>query len=985
MIRGKCRVSTRIPRCVQKLAGGYGRLRLGSGICRPDTLGALPAKKKLAPRPVAETQDELERSAVPAKGDTADSRGAPQSGKGRIFLLDSMSFIFRAYHAMARQRPMSTKTGVPTAATYVFVNMLRKLREDFAPEYLAAVFDVGAPTVRNQQAEAITKIRKFDIKTQTFVEAEYLGYKAHRAEMPGDLVQQVPYIRRALEAYRIPILHLEGYEADDVIGTLARKAAEQSHPVFVVSSDKDMLQLVNDKVWVLNPPKDNLVCDPAKVREILGVPPEQVIDVMALRGDSVDNIPGAPGIGDKGSVELIQRFGSVEQALDRAAEVEKKTYRESLQNNRENILLSKQLVTIDTNVAVDLDLDAMKVGEPDVSALRALFAELEFTSLLKELLPVVEIKEADYREIKTGAEFEAYLKTNAPLAIAIQLEVEAEAETEAESEEEQGPAQTGLLDFRPSEREQDDAPKRGPLGISRSAGAGAIVPLASEEIALSAKAFLEDAAAPKSVHDWKLALHHFSNMGIALAGIEHDPMLYSYLLNPTYSSHVLSEVALRSLNLKLSGNLAEAADVTGRLASQLRKEVEDQGLTRVYEEIDAPLVPVLARMEDAGVKIDTAVLGEMSGKLLREADAKAEDIYERCGMEFNINSPKQLGDVLFNKLALPIPVKYGKGKKISTAVDVLEGLAEEHEVPRLVLEYRQLTKLKSTYVDALPALIRAGSGRVHTTFGQTGTATGRLSSANPNLQNIPIRTELGREIRAAFIAEHGNVLLAADYSQIELRLLAHFSKDKLLVEAFRRDDDIHTLTASQVFGVPPLMVTADHRRQAKVVNFGIVYGLSAFGLSQQLGIEPAEARRFIDAYFEKYAGVRKFIDATLEEARRELRVKTLFGRVRPIPDINSKNANMRGFAERTAVNTPLQGTAADLIKLAMIRIDEELRKRGLRSRMTLQVHDELVFEVPESEIDALKALVREEMEGAHALEVPLRVDLGVGPNWRDME
>ncbi|MGA3193968.1 MAG: DNA polymerase, partial [Terriglobales bacterium] len=398
----------------------------------------------------------------------------------------------------------------------------------------------------------------------------------------------------------------------------------------------------------------------------------------------------------------------------------------------------------------------------------------------------------------------------------------------------------------------------------------------------------------------------------------------------------------------------------------------------------APLVPVLARMEDAGVKIDPAVLGEMSVKLQREADAKARDIYERCSFEFNINSPKQLGDVLFNKLGLPVPVKYGKGKKISTAVDVLEGLAEEHEVPRLVLEYRQLTKLKSTYVDALPALIRSGSGRVHTTFGQTGTATGRLSSTNPNLQNIPIRTELGREIRAAFIAEPGNVLLAADYSQIELRLLAHFSKDKLLVEAFRREDDIHTLTASQVFGVPPLMVTPDHRRQAKVVNFGIVYGLSAFGLSQQLGIEPAEARKFIDAYFEKYAGVRAFIDATLAQVRRDGKVKTLFGRVRPIPDINSKNSNLRGFAERTAVNTPLQGTAADLIKLAMIRIDEEIGKRNLNSRMTLQVHDELVFEVPETEVDAMKSMVREHMESAHELAVPLRVELGVGPNWRDL-
>jgi DNA polymerase-1 len=518
-----------------------------------------------------------------------------------------------------------------------------------------------------------------------------------------------------------------------------------------------------------------------------------------------------------------------------------------------------------------------------------------------------------------------------------------------------------------------------------------MVVLEDRELATLVKCMLEDAAVPKIVHDYKAALHHFSfsehfpEQGIALAGVKHDSMLYSYLLDPTYSSHSLPEVALRRFNLKMSGNLAEAADVTGRLASALRKEVDEQGLTPVYETIDAPLVPVLARMEDAGVKIDLAALEEMSGKLQREAASKARDIYERCCMEFNINSPKQLGDVLFNKLGLPMPVKYGKGKKISTAVDVLEGLAAEHEVPRLVLEYRQLTKLKSTYVDALPALIRSQSGRVHTTFGQTGTATGRLSSANPNLQNIPIRTELGREIRAAFIAEPGHVLLAADYSQIELRLLAHFSKDKLLVEAFRRGDDIHTLTASQVFGVPPLMVSSDHRRQAKVVNFGIVYGLSAFGLSQQLGIEPAEARKFIDAYFERYAGVRAFIDATLEQTRRDQKVKTLFGRIRPIPDINSKNATQRGFAERTAVNTPLQGTAADLIKLAMIRIDEEIRQRGLKSRMTLQVHDELVFEVPEREVEVMKPLVRRHMEEAHALAVPLLVEIGVGRNWRDMQ
>ena len=480
-------------------------------------------------------------------------------------------------------------------------------------------------------------------------------------------------------------------------------------------------------------------------------------------------------------------------------------------------------------------------------------------------------------------------------------------------------------------------------------------------------------------------LRELQSRGAELAGVRDDPMLYSYLINPTYANHALSEIAVRSFNLKLSNSLPESADVTGRITPVLRKEVEEAGLKKVYEEIDLPLVPVLARMEEAGVKIDCDLLQELSVRLEKDCDAKAREIYQKADFTFNINSPKQLGDVLFNKLNLPKPVKYGKGKTISTAVDVLEELSAEHEVPRLVLDYRQLSKLKSTYVDALPLLLNHCTRRLHTTFNQAGTATGRLSSVNPNLQNIPIRTELGREIRAAFIAEEGCVLLSADYSQIELRLLAHFSEDPLLVEAFRRGDDIHSLTASQVFGVPPMLLDAEHRRRAKAVNFGIVYGLSPFGLSQQLGIEQREAKKFIDAYFEKYHGVRTFIDRVLEETRREQRVKTLFGRARPIPDINSKNANMRGFAERTAVNTPLQGTAADLIKLAMIRIDEELRARKLKSRMLLQVHDELLFEVPHAELETMRELVREKMQDVYSLNVPLVVEIGVGPNWRDVE
>lgn len=894
-----------------------------------------------------------------------------------------MAFIFRAYHAMARQRSMSTKTGIPTAATYVFVNMLRKLRDDFSPEYLAAVFDVGAPTIRNQQAEAITTIRKFDIKTQTFQDVAYGGYKANRAEMPGDLAQQLPYIRRALEAYRIPILQSEGYEADDVIGTLAQKAATQSYPVFVVSSDKDMLQLVDDRICVLNPPKDNLICDRAKVEEILGVPPEKVVDVMALRGDSIDNIPGAPGIGDKGSVELIKRFGSAEAALDHAAEVEKKTYRESLLNNHDVVLLSKQLATIDRNVPIELNVEAMRAGEPDVDALRQLFTELEFTSLLKDLLPSTQVSEVSYGQAQSVADVEAVLKS-VPAGGALALAIETIKAVSTDEEQDHEEPEEGVLPLRPAA-----APAPVPshtVAISAEPGVAITVSLNDGDAPARLKGALADPGLSKSIHDYKSVLHTLGALGIEVAGLQHDPMLYSYLLDPTYSSHELPYVSLRRFNMKMSGTLAELADITGRLAKALRQDVEQAGLLKVYEEIDLPLVPVLARMEQAGVKIDTSALAKMSVRLEKEIGAKAKEIYTACGgFEFNISSPKQLGDVLFNKLALPKPVKYGKGRMISTAVDVLEGLALTHEVPRLVLEYRQLSKLKSTYVDALPALLNAETARLHTTFGQTGTATGRLSSANPNLQNIPIRTELGREIRAAFIAEPGYLLLAADYSQIELRLLAHYSKDPLLVEAYRRGDDIHTLTASQVFGVPPLMVTPEHRRQAKVVNFGIVYGLSAFGLSQNLGIEKSDAKRFIDAYFEKYAGVRRFIDKTLEEARRDQSVKTLFGRVRPIPDINSKNANMRGFAERTAVNTPLQGTAADLIKIAMIKIDAALHEQKLKSRMTLQVHDELVFEVPEAEIETLRTLVREQMENVYPLAVPLLVEIGVGKNWRDLE
>lgn len=946
-----------------------------------------------------------------------------QPGKGRVFLIDSFSFIFRAYHAMARQRPMSTRNGIPTSATYVFVNMLRKLIDDFHPEYIAAIFDTGAPTFRDEEAAEVTSVRKWDIKTQQFQEVAYGGYKANRAEMPGDLAQQIPYIRRALDAYRIPILELERFEADDVIGTLACRAAEAGHPVYVVSSDKDMLQLVNEHVCVLNPPKDNLICDRAKVEELMGVPPERVVDVMALRGDTIDNIPGAPGIGDKGSVELIRQFGTVEATLDHAEEVTKKSYRESLLNNREIVLKSKRWATVQCHLPVAFDAESMIGRAPDVNAARELFTELEFTSLVKEFLPSPEVQQTDYTEAESPADVDRVLKAvtqGGALAVALETstaaqapgEDEADADADAEPQREEageataGNAQGQLLfgaDPGPSGVVAAPSSAAGPASLSISATAGTAVTIQLDSASGDRlKQCLADAKAPKAIHDCKSAIHAFRRGGIELAGLRDDSMLYSYLLDPTYSSHRLDEVALRRFNTPIgvaatpSSNakasrkppqvsLAEAADWTGRLASALRKEIEDAGLISVYDDIDLPLVPVLARMEEAGVKIDCDGLREMSSRLDKQADAKAREIYQHAGQEFNISSPRQLGRILFEVLDLPRPVKYGKGKTVSTAVDVLEGLAVYHEVPRLVLEYRQLTKLKSTYVDALPTLRNPCTQRVHTTFDQTNTATGRLSSKNPNLQNIPIKTELGREIRAAFVAEPGNVLISADYSQIELRLLAHFSEDPLLLAAFARGDDIHTQTAAQVFGLDPGDVTPLLRGRAKAINFGIPYGLSPFGLSQQLGIEPGEAKKYIDGYFEKYAGVRAYLEGIKEQARKDQKVATLFGRVRPIPDINSKNANLRGFAERTAVNTPLQGTAADLIKLAMIALDREISRLGLKSRMTLQVHDELVFEVPEAEIETMRTLVRDKMENVQRLRVPLLVELGLGHNWRDLE
>jgi DNA polymerase-1 len=994
----------------------------------------------------------------------------PTTPKPPIYLLDSMAFIFRAYHAMQRSRPMTTRTGIPTAATYVFVNMINKLRADFHPEYLAAVYDVGAPLLRHELAGQLKDVQKFNIKTQQFETTEYAGYKANRAETPPDLIQQQPYIRRALEAFRIPIIYSEGYEADDVIGTLSTHFSALGHHVYVVSSDKDMMQLVNEHVSILNPTKDNLILDPAGVERVLGVPPERVIDVMALRGDAIDNIPGAPGIGDKGSVELIQQFGTVEAAMDAAAAtpdaIKRKTYRESLQNNRDNILLSKELVTIQTKVPIEFSLDAMRTQAVDNAACRALFTELEFTSMLRDLAPDLAAATTSYNLKPTTAEVAALLaeaRSVGHLALALAPTMQAIAEEVAEVPDESAPepepaAAESMSLFGVSAPEAAEAVATNPYSlIPNPCFIGlAVTPTNALEVSLDipgVREALTDASLPKQVHDLKAILRALESHDITLAGNITDVMLESYLLNPTHASHTLPDIAARTTSLALTHQpskenpsdpkrLPEAAAAVARLAVTLSEQLaesatprnmlgddpglggavskemlyadktgirdmgqgisedseaatyplslmpypsnEDSSLLGVYTNIDLPLVPVLLRMEQAGVRIDPDLLREMSSRLAITIDDLAERVYASTGHRFNINSPKQLGDVLFNKMDLPKPTKQGKGKVISTAQDVLEDLAAHHEVPALVLEYRQFQKLKGTYLDALPALADA-SGRIHTTFNQVGTATGRLSSINPNLQNIPIRTAVGREIRAAFIAAPGNLLMSADYSQIELRLLAHFSQDPLLLDAYRTGKDIHTLTAAEVFEVDAATMDKETRARAKAVNFGIVYGISPFGLAAQLGIEQKIAKAYIEKYFERYAGVAVFIEATLEQVRREGAVRTYFGRVRPIPDIQSRNPNQRGFAERTAINTPLQGTAADLIKIAMLRIDAEIARRQLRSVMTLQVHDELLFDVVPAEANEMQALVKHEMESVAEFSVPIVAEVGVGQNWRDIK
>jgi DNA polymerase I len=820
---------------------------------------------------------------------------------------------------------MRTSSGISTEAVFIFHNMVRKLLTTYKPDYIAAIFESGAPTFRSEA---------------------FADYKANRSEMPADLGEQIPYVRKTLEALRIPILQFPGYEADDVIGAIAWRRPDKPLEVVIVSTDKDMLQLVNERVFMLNPMKDDTWYDEAKVVEFMGVKPSQVADLLALKGDSIDNIPGAPGIGDKGAKDLLIRFGSIDEILARAGEVERKMYRESLQNHREQIALSKKLAQIDTNTPIEWSLPALKAGPYDLSSLRQIYKALEFTSLLRDLPAEDDSHKRDYAAIETGEELDAWLSARpaeAPLSITLDL--------------------TNSF-----------------MGLAYRVGEGRAVPLALLE---HVKPILESASVAKIVHDAKSALITFRASGVEIAGIKHDVLLYSFLLNADPGACAPEVIAERCLDRKLNAAAEQQAETMLAVCDIVLPQVHKAGVQTVYETIDFPLAPVLASMEEFGIRIDTAALATLSKRLDSEIEGLASQIYEAAGSTFNINSPQQLGKVLFEDMALPAPVKYGKGKVISTAADVLESLAPQFPVAQLVLDYRQLAKLKGTYVDALPLLIRPSTGRLHTTFNQAGAATGRLSSSNPNLQNIPIRTEAGREIRAAFIPEPDWSLITADYSQIELRLLAHMSRDPVLVDAFSHGEDIHTRTAAEVFHVAASDVTANMRRSAKAVNFGIVYGQTPFGLAQQLGIDRKEAEIYIRRYFERYSGVREFIDRTIDEVRKTAHAQTLFGRRRPIPDMHSRNPTSRGFAERTAVNTPLQGSAADIIKLAMIRINSHLERQKMKSRMLLQVHDELVFEAPPEETAELKSLVKSEMESAYDLAVPLLVEVSSGPNWRD--
>lgn len=889
-----------------------------------------------------------------------------------LYLIDGSSYIFRAYFGI--RQFLSTSSGFPTNALYGFINMLQKVVRDEKPDYLCVAFDS---------------------KEKTFRHDIYTEYKANREAPPEDLAKQFPYFEPLAKAYNISSVRIPGYEADDIIGTLARKGSEAGYRVVIVSGDKDMMQLVNSKVQMLDTMK-NKWFGIEEVKEKFGVPPEQVIEVMGLMGDSSDNIPGVKGVGPKTATELIQKYGSIEELYKRVDEIEKKKLKEKLVQDRELAQLSRELVTINTSMDIDCAMDDFKVQPSNNDELRKLFSEFEFSSMLSALEEGAEVKKEiseplkkNYETVLTEKVFDEWVKKLKKNKIfALDLET---------------------TSLRPV--------KARAVGISFSCAEGeaCYIPLAHSYLGVpdqlgvewvfeKLKPLLEDPTIKKVGQNIKYDFIVLKNEGIHLQGITFDTMLASYLLNPSSRGHSMDALALEHLGHttikykdvvgtaskeigfdaveieKATGYAAEDSDITWRLYGKLSLLLKGDDL-KIFEELEMPLLEVLGDMELHGMRLDKKHLQNLSQKIHQLLKKKESEIYDLAGEHFNINSPKQLSVILFEKLGLPVIKKTKSG--FSTDVSVLEELASEHDLPEVILYYRQLGKLKSTYVDALQDEIFSKTGRVHTSFNQTVAATGRLSSSNPNLQNIPIRTEMGREIRKAFIAEEGNKLLSADYSQVELRILAHLSGDEALMDAFLNGEDIHTRTAVEIFGTTADRLDAESRRMAKAVNFGIVYGLSAFGLSRQLKIFPKDAKKFIDKYFQLYKNVKIYMEATIEEARKTGYTMTLMNRKRYLPDLHSKNRQVREAAERIAINSPVQGSAADLIKLAMINLDREIKQKHLSSKMILQVHDELVFECPPEEEEEMRALVKKEMEEVMPLKVPLVVDMGWGENWNE--
>ncbi len=877
----------------------------------------------------------------------------------RLYLIDGYSNIFRAFYAI---RNLSNSRGEPTNAVYGFVQMLRKLLREDKPDLVGVALE-GGGTEKSVRAE------------------RYEEYKANRNPMPEDLRSQLPWVRKALAAHRIPVLELDRYEADDVLGTLAKKAAASGYDVVLVSADKDLMQLVGPHVSMYHTGR-NKMYGPAEVEEDFGVPPGQVADVLALMGDAIDNIPGVPGIGEKGAKGLIKEYGSLKNLLERAGEVSRKAYREGLLANQEQARMSLELSTIHVDLPVDFDPEALHLDPPDPQALRQLYTELEFFSLADEIK----------NEAGPGA---------------VEDVPQAEELTSPESWAEKTGGMRG--DLYVAVLGEDP-----PLGLSAScadAGTSGTTgtvyfadfrrPGMREAALASLTRWLADPETRVVGHNLKEVLRLCTG-GPGCRAALFDAMLVSYLLKPSVHGHTLDELALERLERKpltskevgwdrgqepalgderLAAYAGERVAISRRIAGAMRDELAAGHLGKVYDEIEIPLVPVLVGMEEAGIQLDVDYLKEMSDELGKEIVGLEEEIYKEAGERFNLNSPQQLGVILFEKLGYPVLKRTQKTKSYSTGAETLEELAGRgYPIAELLLRYRELTKLKSTYVDALPTLV-AADGRLHTRFHQAVAATGRLSSANPNLQNIPIRTELGQRIRRAFVAPPGKLLLVADYSQIELRILAHIAGEQALIDAFQAGEDIHRATAATVFGVSPALVSPDQRRAAKVINFGILYGMSAFGLSQNLHISTKEADKFITAYLDRYPGVKRYVEETLASVEREGKVETLYHRVRWLPDIQSKNRNLKENARRMAINARIQGTAADLLKLAMIHVDRRLQAEQPEARLLLTVHDELVLEVPEGNVEAVAKLVREEMEGVADLAVPLVVDVGWGKSW----